>query len=121
MVFEQGAVRDKRITSQDLEIVINSSSFYRDGDAYFMGIWRQAERSKPEHQSRVLCCLCDRPLSISEISDKTKLSVSSLQSILSALQKCGILVNTNGRYTYAVELMRGWLKRLYPQPFTSER
>ncbi|MBF2087267.1 helix-turn-helix domain-containing protein [Thermoleptolyngbya sp. C42_A2020_037] len=112
VVFEQGVSRDKRLTLQDLERVVHSASFYRDSDAYFMGIWQQAENSQPVGQSQVLRCLGDRPLSISELSDKTDLSVSTLQSILSALQKRGIVVNTNGRYTYAVELMRGWVKRL---------
>lgn len=112
MVFERGTSRDKKITFEDLEIVINSSSFYRDGDAYFMGIWRQAESVQPNYLSQVLFCLCDRPLSISELSDKTNLSASTLQSILSILQKRGIVVKANGRYTYTVELMRGWLKRI---------
>lgn len=113
VVFEQGAIRNKKITLQDLEMVINSSSFYRDGDAYFMGIWRQVGSGQPEHQSKVLYCLCDRPLAISELSDRTSLSVSILQSILSTLQNRGIVLKIDGRYTYTVPLMRGWIKRLH--------
>jgi hypothetical protein len=110
--FEQGILRDQRLTLRDLQTVIHSSRFYRDGDAYFMGIWQQAEQGKPSVQSWILRCLCDRPLSVSELADKTNLSVSTLQLTLSALQKRGIVVNADGRYTYAVKLMRGWVKRL---------
>lgn len=117
MVLERGVLRNKRLTLQDLEKVIHSSSFYRDSDAYFMGIWQQAENSQPGGQSQVLRCLCDRPLAISELSDRTSLSVSTLQSILSTLQHRGIVLKKDGRYTYTVPLMRGWIKRLHlPSP-----
>ncbi|RMG78643.1 MAG: hypothetical protein D6712_21025 [Chloroflexi bacterium] len=112
IVFEQGVTHDKRLTLRDLDAVISSSNFYRDGDAYFAGIWRQVENSQPSYQSHILRCLCDRPLSLSELSDKTALSISTIQEIVSTLQKHGVIVEKDGRYAYAVELMRRWVQCL---------
>ena len=55
--FEEGVERERRFSLADVEAVIDAPEFYRDGDAYFTGVWRQAEASKPPGQTAVLHAL----------------------------------------------------------------
>lgn len=45
--LEEGIERERRFGLADVEAVIDAPEFYRDGDAYFTGVWRQAETSAP--------------------------------------------------------------------------
>ncbi|MCA1992535.1 MAG: AAA family ATPase [Coleofasciculus sp. S288] len=112
LVFEEGRQREKRLTLEDLETVINSSEFYRDGDAYFSGIWKQAEVSRPHRQLEVLCNLCCAKLSLSKLVEETSLSVEILQKALETLRRHDVIKQENDLYTYTVELMRYWVKRM---------
>ena len=57
--FEEGIERERRFTLADVDAVISAPEFYRDGDAYFTGVWRQAEASPPPGQTPVLDVLAD--------------------------------------------------------------
>lgn len=110
-VFEEERQHEKRFTLEDLESVVNSPEFYCDGDAYFAGIWRQAEVSQPRGQLEILCKLCCAKLSQSQLAEETNLSIEMTQAALATLERHDVIKQENARYTYTVELMRRWVKR----------
>ena len=107
--FEEGIERDRRFTIQDVEAVITAPEFYRDGNAYFTGVWRQAETSDPEGQTAILKALSQAHLSATELAEQTYLRLDQIQAALKTLENHDVLVATDGTYTFTVELMRRWV------------
>jgi hypothetical protein len=110
-VFEEGRHREKHFTLEDLESVVNSPVFYCDGDAYFAGVWKQAETSQPHGQLAILCKLCCARLSQSQLVEETTLSIEIVQVALETLKRHDVIKQENGCYIYTVELMRRWVRR----------
>jgi hypothetical protein len=108
-MFEEGIERERRFTLEDVNAVINTPEFYRDGNAYFSGVWVQAENSEPPRQTVILEALCQAGLSVTEIAENTGLSCDRIQSALLALQRHDVIKQQNGQYVYTVELMRRWV------------
>lgn len=108
-MFEERIERERRFTLADVQAVIDTPEFYRDGNAYFNGVWVQAENSEPPGQMAILEALCQVGLSITEIAEKTGLSCDTVQSALSTLQNHDVVKQQNGQYVYTVELMRRWV------------
>ena len=108
-MFEERIERDRRFTLEDVNAVINTPEFYRDGNAYFNGVWVQAENSEPPGQTAILEALCQAGLSITEIAEKTGLSCDRIQSALLTLQRHDVIKQQNEQYVYTVELMRRWV------------
>src|SRR5919199_123392 len=106
--FEEGIERERRFTLEDVEAVINAPEFYRDGNVYFNSVWVQAQTNKPEGQTAILEALSHKGLSITEITDKTALSLEQVQAALETLQHHDLVKQQDGRYVYTVELMRRW-------------
>jgi hypothetical protein len=98
--FEERVERERRFSLADVEAVINAPEFYRDGDAYFTGVWRQAETSEPPGQAAVLRALADLPES-SELSGRSR--------ALETLARHDVVVDKDGRWQFTVELMRRWV------------
>jgi hypothetical protein len=126
--FEQGVERERRFTLEDVEAVIAAPEFFRDGDAYFMGVWRQALTSEPGGQTAVLCALATtsaqpssrlfegrRPMTTAAIAASAKLTVEETQAALAALARHDVVIEENGGWRFTVELMRRWVQ-LYSQP-----
>jgi hypothetical protein len=107
-LYEEGVSRDRRFTIHDLVAVINAPEFYRDGNAYFSGVWIQAATSQPNGQTTVLQSLSDGPLSLTEIAIATGMSFDLVRAALYTLQHHDVIVQRDGRHSYAVELMRRW-------------
>ncbi len=107
--FEEGIERERRFTVADVEAVINTPEFYRDGNAYFNGVWVQAENSEPREQIAVLKVLSDTSLSLTDIVNQTNLDLSQAQTALETLQRHDVIKQENGQYAYTVELMRRWV------------
>jgi WD40 repeat protein len=107
--FEEGIERERRFTLEDVEAIINTKEFYLAGNAYFQGVWEQAEKSKSTGQGIILTVLSQTDLSLAEISDQTALSLAQVQSALDTLQRHDVVMQRDGRFFYTVELMRRWV------------
>jgi AAA+ ATPase superfamily predicted ATPase len=111
-VFEEGRERERRFTVEDVETVINNPDFYSDGNAYFTGIWRQAEKSSPaDEQLKILRKLCYKELSPLQLEQETTLNLEQVQATLKTLQDHDVIVERDGYYGYTVKLMQEWVKR----------
>jgi hypothetical protein len=111
-LFEAGKFYKKCFTLEDLEAVVNSPEFYWDGDAYFAGIWQQAEFSQPQGQLEILRKLCYAKLSQAQLVAETTLSIEVLRPALEMLQRHDIIQQQNDQYIYTVELMQRWVARM---------
>jgi WD40 repeat protein len=107
--FEEDVERERRFTLIDVEAVINTPEFYRDGNAYFNGVWIQADNSTPLGQTAILQVLSRHDLSLSEIVDRTALSSSDVRAALETLERHDVVKLNGNRYVYTVELMRRWV------------
>ena len=110
-MFEERIERERRFTLEDVQTVINTPEFYRDGNAYFNGVWVQAENSEPAGQTAILETLSQTDLSITEIAEKTFFSLEQVQSALKTLQRHDVVKQQDAKYFYTVELMRRWVVR----------
>jgi len=109
--FEEGIERDRRFTVADVEAVINTLEFYRDGNNYFNGVWVQAENSEPAGQTALLEALVGGRLSLNELVEATGLSLEQVDAALETLQNHDVIALCNDGYGYTVELMRRWVAR----------
>ena len=109
--FEEGIERERRFSVADVQAVINAPEFYRDGNAYFNGVWVQAEKSEPVGQIAILAALSQTQtgLSLTEICDRTALNSDQVQAALETLQRHDVIVQQQEQYVYTVELMRRWV------------
>ncbi len=100
LVFEEGVTREPRLTRDDVETIINAPEFFRDGDAYFTGVWRQAEFSPPPGQTAALRQLASGATPQGE--DK---------AALEALRRHDVLrQTTTGAWEYTVPLLQQWVE-----------
>ena len=118
--FEEGIERGRRFSLADVEAVITAPEFYRDGDAYFTGVWRQAETSAPPGQTAVLHALAQHEtqtlqvpeaLRASEIAHRVGLAPEQVEGALEALTRHDVVMETDGYWQFTVELMRRWVAR----------
>jgi predicted Rossmann fold nucleotide-binding protein DprA/Smf involved in DNA uptake len=107
--LEENIKRERRFTHKDVEAVINAPEFYQDAKAYFNDVWVQAESSNPTGQTAILKVLSHKSLSITEIADKTTLSLDQVQAALETLQRHEVIKQHDEQYLYTVELMRRWV------------
>jgi len=109
--FEEGVERERRFSVADVEEIASAPEFFRDGNAYFTGVWVQAETTEPEGQLEVLQLLHAQPLSVEELVRETAWSRERVEAALAALQHHDVILRQGERYGYAVELMRRWVAR----------
>jgi biotin operon repressor len=107
--FEDGVARGGCFTFEDVEAVINSPQFEREGLVYFDGVWQQARETRPAGQIAILSALECGELSVDEIAQTTGMSVAEVEAALKTLRAHDAVVQRDGRYTLAVELMRRWI------------
>ncbi|HMQ53090.1 MAG TPA: cyclic nucleotide-binding domain-containing protein [Anaerolineae bacterium] len=133
-VFEQGVERQPRFTLTDVEAIINAPGFYRDGNAYFSGIWRLIEIGVPGGQE-ILKILTNDPATTEELAEQARLSLEETIIALRILRRHDIVervdeysediqVTTlpspdesldhfnlapNDLWDFTVELMRRWV------------
>ena len=108
--------RERRFTLADVEAVIAAQEFFRDGDAYFTGVWVQAERSEPPGQTAVLRALAQlvtnddgRRTNVEEIARVAGCAPEVVQRALETLARHDVVTQENGRWRFTVELMRRWV------------
>ena len=111
--FEEGKERERRFGLDDVQAVIGAPEFFRDGNAYFTGVWIQAEKSDPPEQTAVLkaLCLSDRGQELSEIAKYAGLDTDTVQQALATLESHDVVRKTEGRWHFSVELMRRWVEK----------
>jgi hypothetical protein len=107
--FEEGREGDRRFTLADVEAVVNVPEFYQEGNAYFQGVWEQAETSQPEGQLAILRQLAHQRLTVAELVEKTALSPEQVAGAIKTLEHHDVIAQDDGRYDYTVELMRRWV------------
>ena len=113
--FEQGKERERRFNLADVEAVVNAPEFYRDGDAYFTGVWRQAETSDPSGQTAVLIALArsETGMSADEIAPckaaRSELAPETATGALETLARHDVVMEKDGGWRFTVELMRRWV------------
>jgi len=116
--FEEGVERERRFSLADAEAVITAREFYRDGDAYFTGVWRQAETSEPPGQTAVLRALAAKETrffgknlvsSQVEIARQAGLTPKEVERALETLARHDVVMEKDGRWQFTVELMRRWV------------
>ena len=109
-VFEQGRSRNPNFTPEDIEAVINDSSFFRQGRYYFDGVWGQAARGIPQQQKILqTLALQAQGLTIDNLATATNLTKSDLQAALNILKRHDVVEEKNGNWRIIVELFRLWL------------
>ena len=107
--FEERREIEPRFTLVDIEIVIDSSDFYRDGNAYFRGIWGQAKEDHGTTQTTILQLLSHRSLTSVELSEQ--IQCDDFDVALQLLQNHGVIAEGENGYRYQVELMRRWVQQ----------
>ena len=110
--FEEGREGERRFTLSDVEAVVNAPEFYQEGNAYFQGVWKQAEKSQPKGQLAILQQLAQarQPLSIAELVEMTALNCEQVAGATVTLERHDVIAQQDGHYDYNVELMRRWVK-----------
>ncbi|HDN27102.1 MAG TPA: ATP-binding protein [Thioploca sp.] len=113
--FEEGVERERRFTLHDVRAVIESKEFFRDGNAYFAGVWVQAE-SADNAQQTIMKTLADATdgLTIAELAVQTQLSDNILDHALTVLARHDVVVKQPDKVVYTVELMRRWVREKVP-------
>lgn len=109
--FEEGVERERRFTLADVEAVIGAPEFFRDGDAYFTGVWRQADASFPAGQAAILAALAGGERLAEEAAVSAGLSAAEAVAALEMLAGHDVVRQHEGRWAFTVELMRRWVGR----------
>ena len=99
--------RERRFTLDDVQAVINSPELFRDGNAYFTGVWSQAEA--PQHQVLKTLAPSVTGMTTAELEVATQLSGKELEAALEILKQHDVVRMEEVRWVYWVELMRRWV------------
>jgi len=108
--YEAGVARAGRFTLEDVTAVLDSPEFYREGAAYFTGVWRQAAQGAPGQQA-VLRALAETTdgLTLGALTQQTGLTADVVQSALATLRTHDVVIQAGGDWRFTVELMRRWV------------
>ena len=113
LTYEAGREQERRFHLADVEQVIAAPEFDRDGNAYFSGVWWQAEHSAPSEQLAVLRALAPHAtgLSLDDLAAAASLEQGQAHEALTKLCYHDVVSECAGCYRYTVELMRRWVLR----------
>lgn len=111
--YEEGKERERCFRLADVEAVINAPEFSRDGDAYFGGVWRQAEQCEPPDQTAVLRALAphEEGLPLPALARAAGVSEAQAGAALDTLRCHDVVTQRDGRSVFTVELMRRWVEQ----------
>ncbi len=101
--------RPARFTTQDVEAIIAVPEFYRDGNAYFTGVWEQSKETHGQDQIQILQTLCTKSLDLDQLAIATNQNPVQLQAALNTLIDHDVIYLQEHQYIYKVELMRRWV------------
>ncbi len=113
--FEEGAERERRFTLTDVQAVIESKALFRDGNAYFAGVWAQS--TVDQVQPVILKTLAPAPdgLTVAQLAAQTHLSDQALMHALKVLKNHDVLKKQGDRLIYTVILMQRWVREIIMQ------
>lgn len=114
--FEEGREQARRFEREDVEQVIAAPEFFRDGEAYFSGVWNQAERGQATGQLQVLRTLAPHPEGFTreQLVAATGLPDTELEAVLKPLVRHDVIALNGTHYHFTVELMRRWVVKRHP-------
>jgi hypothetical protein len=109
--FEDGVEWERLFTLADLHAVIHSPEFFRDGDAYFTGIWQQEQGAGALIQHHLLQVLAqsETELTDHDLAEHGKLAIEQVQEAFQALARHDVVAQTDHLWRFNVELMRRWV------------
>ena len=109
--FEEGAERERRFHLDDVDAVVASPEFFRDGDAYFSGVWAQAENGEQAHQQTILRVFSRAAagMTIQELATQSGLNVEQTQAAVTLLRRHDVVAESDEGWRFTVELMRQWV------------
>ncbi len=113
--FEEGAERERRFSLEDVQAVIESKALFRDGNAYFAGVWAQS--TVDQVQPVILKTLAPAPdgLTVAQLAAQTHLSDQALMHALKVLKNHDVLKKQGDRLIYTVILMQRWVREIIMQ------
>ncbi|MEI7770325.1 MAG: HAMP domain-containing protein [Chloroflexales bacterium] len=116
----EGIERKRLFTIIDVDAVIEAPEFYRDGHAYFDGVWIQAHQSHQPSQTTILTILSAHPdgLTATAIAQETAFDLPTIMAALETLATHDVITCTHGHYCYTVELMRRWALKMHGEEHT---
>lgn len=112
--YEEGVERARRFGLADVEAVVGAPELFRDGLAYFQGVWAQAESDAAPGQPAILRALArsDGGLTPEDLAAAARLSLDAVQRGLDVLKQHDVVAEQDGRWRFTVELMRRWVLQL---------
>jgi DNA-binding transcriptional ArsR family regulator len=129
-IFEEQVKREPRFDLDDLRAVLDSPQFYRDGNAYFNGVWSKAgNQVKGRHE--IMRALVKGQATTQRLIELTGLSPSQMETALRALWRHDAIyclnpgqgsvpvdieryvITPTNEWDFRVELMRRWVAREY--------
>jgi hypothetical protein len=108
LTFEQGAEREQRFSLSDVQAVIESKELFRDGNAYFAGVWDQTT-DNAQHVLKTLALASDG-LTVAELA--TQLPNSELTEALKELERHDVIKKQGEKFIYTVALMQRWVREI---------
>ena len=113
-VYEGQRDPDQPLALEDLEAVIHTPSFFEDGNAYFSGVWAQAD-AEPLGQQAILRTLAPGPANREALASRTGLAAAALGAALHTLEQHDVVRDGGEQgYGFTVELMRLWVLQRQP-------
>lgn len=112
LTFEQGSPAEREFNVSDVEAVIGDPEFYGQGRYYFTGVWGQAGQGVAGQQ-KVLKALAafTYGLSLNQLTAYFgEENTPELKSAIYALLRHDVISEKDVHWSYAVELMRRWVK-----------
>lgn len=108
-----GSKPERRFHLADVEAVVSAPELFRDGDAYFSGVWQQASdgESAEQHTLLRILAVAEQGLSAEELMARSGLSQVVVQQALKVLERHDVLAERDGIWRFTVELMRRWVAR----------
>ncbi len=105
-MFEEGRAREPRFTAEEVDAVVASVEFYEVGDAYFSGIWGQADDPQAPGQHALLIALAQAEEPVAQAF------LPAGDAALEALERHDVVArDAEGRIDFTVPLMRRWIRQ----------
>lgn len=98
-------------TLSEVQEVITEPEFYRNGDAYFAGVWAQATSGEMDGTPEVLLPLTLRPMTAVDLVRETAHDEVWVNRRLAFLIRRAVLRRKGDEYCFAVPRMRDWVYR----------
>lgn len=106
--FESGKEGERRFHLADVHAVIDEANFFHDGNAYFTGVWSQADAE----QQRVQQVLAPQErMSKDELAAQSGLDAETFACAWHDLRAHDVVTEENDEARFTVELMRRWVEK----------